>query len=82
MGAKYEPYLDGLGSRHDLNYLFDEMLGELSLGHVYVARRRPAASCRAGKGGLARRRLHVENGRYRFARSTAARTGTPTCGRR
>src|SRR5439155_22308450 len=34
---KYQPYLAGLGSRHDLSLLMEEMLGELCLGHVYVA---------------------------------------------
>ena len=34
---RYEPYLDGIGHRRDLNALFNEMLGELTVGHVYVA---------------------------------------------
>src|SRR5438128_1156075 len=34
---KYQPYLAGLGSRHDLSLLMEEMLGELCLGHVYIA---------------------------------------------
>lgn len=33
---KYEPFLDGLASREDLNALFIDMLGELSVGHMYV----------------------------------------------
>jgi tricorn protease len=33
---KYEPYVDALMHRADLNYLFQEMLGELSVGHLYV----------------------------------------------
>jgi tricorn protease len=33
---KFEKYLPGLGSRRELNYLFDEMLGKLTLGHVYI----------------------------------------------
>jgi tricorn protease len=32
--AKYKPYLDQLGSRSDLNYLFQEMLGDFSIGHL------------------------------------------------
>ena len=32
----YAAYLPGIGSRRDLNYLFEEMLGELTLGHVFV----------------------------------------------
>ncbi len=34
---KYRPYLEGVASRSDLNYLFNEMLGELAIGHLYVA---------------------------------------------
>ena len=33
---KYEPYLKGLGGRADLNYLFDEMLGEITIGHMFI----------------------------------------------
>lgn len=33
----YAPFLDGIGSRADLNYLFAEMLGQLSVQHMYVA---------------------------------------------
>ena len=34
--ATYRPWLDHVGHRHDLNYLFAEMLGELVVGHAYV----------------------------------------------
>src|SRR5207249_10449197 len=33
---RYEPYLERLASRSDLNYLFEEMLGELTVGHLFV----------------------------------------------
>src|SRR5208337_2674767 len=33
---KYEPYLNGLSSREDLNYLFEEMLGDITIGHMFV----------------------------------------------
>ena len=33
---KYEPYLDKLASRADLNYLFEESLGGLTVGHLRV----------------------------------------------
>jgi tricorn protease len=32
----YEPFLANLASRRDLNYLFSEMLGEMSVGHLGV----------------------------------------------
>ncbi len=32
--ARFKPYLDEVGSRSDLNYLFQEMLGAFSIGHL------------------------------------------------
>ncbi|HKO35369.1 MAG TPA: PDZ domain-containing protein [Pyrinomonadaceae bacterium] len=64
---KYEPYLNALTHRADLSYLFQEMFGELTVGHLYVqggdipdAKRVP--------GGLLGANYATENGRYRFAR--------------
>jgi len=64
---KYEPYVAGIASRADLNYLFAEMLGELTVSHLGVGggeqpdvRRVPT--------GLLGADYKVENGRYRFAR--------------
>jgi tricorn protease len=64
---KYAPYLDRLASRRELNYLFSEMLGELSLGHVFVAGG-DTPEVRKVKGGLLGADFRIENGRYRFAR--------------
>jgi tricorn protease len=64
---KYEPYLDNISSRDDLNYLFDEMLGEMTVGHMFVGggdRPEPKKI----KGGLLGADYKMENGRYRFAR--------------
>jgi tricorn protease len=33
---RYRPYAEHLGSRDDLNYLFREMMGELTIGHLFV----------------------------------------------
>ena len=64
---KYEPYLAGIASRADLNYLFEEMLGELTVGHMFVGGGdRPEA--KKVKGGLLGADYRIENGRYRFAR--------------
>jgi len=65
--AKYEPYLERLGSRAELNYLFSEMLGELSVGHLYVGGGAHPEVKRV-KGGLLGADYKIENGRYRFAR--------------
>ncbi len=64
---KYRPYLGGVSSRGDLNYLFGEMLGELSLGHVYVMGG-DSPEVPNVRGGLLGADYKVENGRYRFAR--------------
>src|SRR5205085_6247356 len=34
---RYAAYLDGITARADLNYLFTEMLGEITIGHMFVA---------------------------------------------
>ncbi len=65
--AKYEPYLERLGSREELNNVFREMLGELSVGHLYVGGGdRP--EIKHVRGGLLGADYRIENGRYRFAR--------------
>ena len=63
----YRPYLERVASRRDLNYLFEEMLSDLSLGHVYVAGgdiREP----RIAKGGLLGADYVIDKGRYRFSK--------------
>ncbi|MGH9754479.1 MAG: S41 family peptidase [Blastocatellia bacterium] len=64
---KYEPYLASLAHRADLNYLFQEMLGELSVGHLYVQGGDTPDPKRV-PGGLLGADYKIENGRYRFAR--------------
>ncbi|MGE0130481.1 MAG: PDZ domain-containing protein [Blastocatellales bacterium] len=63
---KYEPYLASIAHRADLNYLFDEMLGELSVGHLYV-RGGDTPDPKRVPGGLLGADYKIENGRYRFA---------------
>jgi tricorn protease len=36
MHDKYAPFVDGCGSRGDLNYLIGEMIAELNIGHTYI----------------------------------------------
>ncbi|MEK7830776.1 MAG: PDZ domain-containing protein [Acidobacteriota bacterium] len=64
---KYEPYLQALVHRSDLNYLFQEMLGELTVGHLYVQGGDIPDPKRVG-GGLLGADYKIENGRYRFAK--------------
>jgi len=64
---RYRPYLESVAHRHDLNYLFTEMLGELSLGHVFVGGG-DLPEIKGMRGGLLGADYRVENGRYRFAK--------------
>ena len=63
---QFARYLPGLGSRHDLNYLLDEMLGGLCLGHVYISRG-DVPEAKGAKAGLLGADFTTENGRHRFA---------------
>ena len=64
---KYEPFVDALMHRADLNYLFQEMLGELSVGHLYVGGG-DVPDPRRVAGGLLGADYKIENGRYRFSK--------------
>ena len=64
---KYSVYLKGLGGRADLNYLFDEMLGEITIGHMFIAGG-DVPKPNQVRGGLLGADYKVESGRYRFAR--------------
>jgi tricorn protease len=64
---KYEPYLEAVAHRSDLNYLFREMLNQLTIGHMFIGggdQPRPNFV----PGGLLGCDYKVENGRYRFAK--------------
>jgi tricorn protease len=65
---KYGLYLSSVASRRDLNYLFREMLGELSVGHLFVFGGDIANEPKRVRGGLLGADYKLENGRYRFAR--------------
>ncbi len=65
--AKYLPYLDGIASRDELTYLFNEALGELTVGHLFVrGGDRPAV--KHVPGGLLGADYTIDSGRYRIAR--------------
>jgi tricorn protease len=64
---KYSVYLKGLGGRGDLNYLFDEMLGEITIGHMFIGGG-DMPKPNEVRGGLLGADYKIENGRYRFAR--------------
>ena len=63
----YEPWLEDVHHRADLNYVLDLMIGELSLGHTYVG----GGDIPDGDGpgtGLLGVDFETDQGRYRFAR--------------
>ena len=64
---KYRPYLANIASRKDLNYLFKEMLGELTVGHLFIAGG-DSPEVKRVQTGLVGADYKIENGRYRFAR--------------
>lgn len=64
---KYAPYVKGAGGRADLNYLFEEMLGEITIGHMFIFGG-DIPEAKKVKGGLLGADYKIENGRYRFAR--------------
>jgi tricorn protease len=63
----YEPWLDDVRHRSDLNYLIANMIGELSLGHTYVGGGDMPEIEGPGTG-LLGADLVAEEGRYRIAR--------------
>jgi tricorn protease len=64
---QYEPYLDGIASRSELIYLFEECLGELTVGHMFI-RGGDKPQPKKVKGGLLGADYTLENGRYRVAK--------------
>jgi tricorn protease len=64
---RYEPYLEGIVSRRDLNYLFAEMLGGIEVGHLSVGGGDLPETARVPNG-LLGADYETANGRYRFVR--------------
>ena len=64
---KYAPFVQAAGGRADINHLFEEMLGELTVGHMFVGGG-DIPKAPEVKGGLLGADYKIENGRYRFAR--------------
>jgi tricorn protease len=64
---KYAPFVGSLASRDDLNYLFTEMLGEMTVGHMFI-NGGDKPEVKKVVTGLLGADYKVENGRYRFVR--------------
>ena len=63
---KYEPYLDSVMSRRDLNYVFADMMGEITVGHLGVGGG-DVPETKTIATGLLGADYRIENGRYRFS---------------
>ena len=73
---KYEPYLETLASRDDLNYIFQEMLADITSSHL----RGGGGTVPRGKtvpGGLLGADYEITNGRYRFQRIYTGESWNP-----
>jgi tricorn protease len=64
---QYQPYLENLASRSDLSYIFNDMLGEMTVGHLFISDP-PRTGMQPVRTGLLGADYSIENGRYRFAR--------------
>ena len=67
MEERYRPFLESVATRNDLNYLFQEMLGNLTVGHHNSGGGDIPQPTRY-TGGLLGADYTIENGRYRFAK--------------
>ena len=65
ISAKYEPYVNGLSTRSDLTYLQQEMLGEMTVGHMFI--RGPHKDSNEPKNGLLGANYTIDHDRYKFA---------------
>ncbi len=73
---KYEPYLSSLAARADLNYIFQEMLGEFTVGHMR-GNGGSIPSPRHIPGGLLGADYDVADGRYRLKRIYSGESWNP-----
>jgi tricorn protease len=67
LAKAYEPYLDRIATRDDLNYLFQQMLSEINVGHMFVGGG-DIPEVQPLQVGLLGADYSIENGRYRFTR--------------
>jgi tricorn protease len=67
MRKRYEPFLAGVASRDDLNYLFTDMLGEIVIGHMWASGG-DVPGISGVPGGLLGADYAFENGKYKVTR--------------
>lgn len=76
MMKRYEPFLQAVSSRSDLDYLFAEMMGEFTASHLSVSGG-AQPEVRRVRVGLLGADYKIENGRYRFARVYTGESWNP-----
>jgi tricorn protease len=74
--ALYAPFVDGIASREDLNDLFREMTGHLSVGHTFVGGGAQPKQERVDVG-LLGADYRITSGRYQFASILAGENWNP-----
>jgi len=72
----YARWLPGLGSRADLDYMFQEIFGNLTVGHLFVWGG-PDSPNKAPANGLLGADYTIDNGRWRFAKVYAGENWNP-----
>jgi tricorn protease len=73
----YERYLEGLGGRADLDYLLEEVFGNLTVGHLFV-RAPDDTPAKTPPNGLLGADYSIANGRWRFAKVYAGENWNPS----
>ncbi|CAN5477277.1 S41 family peptidase [soil metagenome] len=68
MHDRYAPFVDGVASRADFNYLISDMMGEVSVGHMFPGGGDIPQLRDFVPGGLLGADYRFENGRYRLTR--------------
>jgi tricorn protease len=73
--ARYKPYLDNMAARSEYTYLSTEMLGEITIGHMFVGG--PFHPENEPKTGLLGADYTVDHDRYKIARILGGQNWTP-----
>jgi tricorn protease len=66
--ALYAPFIPNIHSRSDLNYLFEDIVGHLSIGHMWVRGGDTRETDKFVPGGLLGADFEFSNGKYRLTR--------------
>jgi tricorn protease len=73
--ARYKPYLDNMAARSEYTYLSTEMLGEITIGHMFVGG--PYHPENEPKTGLLGADYAVDHDRYKIAKILGGQNWTP-----